>query len=96
LRHGTLIAAIVQGLPIITTRSSAPFPNDRLPRLISDENVILIPPNDPASLVAAVERLLAEPTLRHTLAAGSRDVARQFEWDAIARQTLKLYEEVTS
>jgi glycosyltransferase involved in cell wall biosynthesis len=95
LRHGTLIAAIVHGLPIVTTVSTALHPRDALPRLVSEQNVMLVPPNDPAALVAAIERLLAEPGLRQTLGDGARALAHYFQWEAISRETLKLYEAVT-
>jgi glycosyltransferase involved in cell wall biosynthesis len=94
LRHGTLIAAIVQGLPIITTHSSPPRPDDPLPRLVSERNVLLVPAGDAEALVAAVERLLADSTLRETLASGSRELAGHFRWESIARETMRLYETV--
>jgi glycosyltransferase involved in cell wall biosynthesis len=94
LRHGTLIAAIVHGLPIVTTTSIAPHPRDELPRLVSERNVMLVAPNDSASLVLAIERLLAEPKLRQTLGDGAQTLAPSFHWDAISRETLRLYEAV--
>jgi glycosyltransferase involved in cell wall biosynthesis len=94
LRHGTLIAAIVQGLPIITTHTSPPHPRDPLPRLVSERNVVLVPAGDTTALVGAVERLLADASLRDALAAASRDLAIHFQWDSIARDTLRLYESV--
>jgi glycogen synthase len=48
-----------------------------------------------ADLAAAINRLLADPALRHRMAkAGRRRVEREFAWPAIARQTAELYSEL--
>jgi glycosyltransferase involved in cell wall biosynthesis len=94
LRHGTLIAAVVQGLPIVTTCTTPPHPDDPLPRLVSDRHVLLVPAGDANALASAVERLLEDVSLRQTLAAGARELAAHFQWEAIARETLSLYESI--
>ncbi len=94
LRHGTLVAAIAQGLPIVTTRAARPSKGDPLPRLESGKNALLVAPNDSEALVTAIERLIAEPSLREGIAAGARDLAANFEWETIARDTLRLYQKL--
>jgi len=94
LRHGTLIAAVVHQLPIITTsRASAPT-NHAFPRFQTEENALLVPPGDPAALSRAIERAVADRVLRERLSRGAGELAAAFQWDAIASQTLQLYDEV--
>jgi len=56
-------------------------------------------PVDPAAfsaeLAVAINRLLANPALRHQFGqAGRRRVEQIFSWDAIARQTIDLYRSI--
>ena len=94
LRHGTLVAAIVKGLPIVTTATIQPGPWDPLPRLESGRNALLVQPGDAGGLVNAIERLLAEPSEREALANGARELSAEFHWDRIARDTLNLYHQI--
>ena len=91
-RHGTLVAAIVHGLPIVTT-APPPLPplHDGL-QLRSGENCYLAPPSNVAGLVAAVERVASSEALRSRLAAGARALGDLFCWDVIASQTLRMYQ----
>jgi glycosyltransferase involved in cell wall biosynthesis len=55
----------------------------------------LVPPGDPAALAAALRELLADPGARDELSERAADAAAgPFSWDAVARQTLGLYEEL--
>jgi glycosyltransferase involved in cell wall biosynthesis len=52
-----------QGVPVISTTVSA------IPELVEDGvNGLLVPPDDPAALAAAIERSLRDPDLRLELA----------------------------
>jgi glycosyltransferase involved in cell wall biosynthesis len=84
--HGTLHAALAHGLPIITTQPRTP-----LPELADGRNILLVPPEQPQALATAIRRLAANPELAHTLSSGARALARQFQWDRIATNTLALY-----
>ena len=54
---------------------------------------LLVPPRDPASLRAAVERLLEDEGLRRRLGAAARERARQaFSWEEATSATLAAYE----
>ena len=55
---------------------------------------LLIPPRDVDALVAAIERLRADPELRATLGAGARDAARAWTWSACADVMLEVYRSI--
>jgi glycosyltransferase involved in cell wall biosynthesis len=96
LRHGTLIAAITHGLPIVTTRSLHPAEHPNLPVLRDEVNVLVVPPGDAQALARAIDRLITEAALRDKLGNGSRALAGAFGWETIARRSLTLYREVSS
>lgn len=91
-RHGSLMAVLAHGRPLVTTN-----PRHRAssgPRLEDGENCLLAPPRDAPALADAIERLIASPDLRHSLAQGAARLAQSFTWEAIAAQTKELYQEV--
>ena len=54
-----------------------------------DQCAILVPPNDPAALAAAIQRALDDPALRHRLRAAARARAEHFAWPVRARRLLE-------
>lgn len=94
-RRGSLLAALAQGTPVVTTTprdgGEAAGP---LPALCDGENALLVPPDDAAALAAAVARAGDDPALRARLAAGARALAASFGWEAIAARHLALYDEL--
>ena len=89
LRRGTLMAALAHGSAIVTTT-----PRVALPELQHEENALLVPPDDPPALAAAIRRALTEPALRRKLQAGSLRASRLFTWDHIAAETARVFERV--
>ncbi len=87
--HGTFHAALAHGVPILTTRPRVP-----LPELVEGENIWLVLAEDPPALAAAIERLAGDADLRRRLGAGAEVLARQFRWETIAGETMKLYRAV--
>jgi starch synthase len=73
------------GLPVVASRVSA------IPEIVVDgETGLLVPPDDPPALRAALERALADPG---TLGAAGRERARaEFSVERMARRTAELYE----
>ena len=61
-----LAEALAHGLPIVSTQAGA------VPETVPAEAGLLVPPGDPVALRAALARLLDEPELRASLAAGAR------------------------
>jgi glycosyltransferase involved in cell wall biosynthesis len=56
-------------------------------------NALLVPPDDPAALAAAIEQLANDQALRMRFgAAGRRLVEKQFSSDRIGRETVALYD----
>lgn len=95
-RHGTLVAALAHGLPIITTigvsaRASAGIGP---PPLSHGQNCLLVPPGDAGKLAEAIEILGWDGDLRARLSQGSRTLAPHFEWGRIAELHLELYRDL--
>ncbi len=93
LRHGSLMAALAHGLPIVSTEVSSavrkveglfPLPRD-------GESARLVLPDDPARLAAAVTEVMGDGGLRERLAAAALALSCQFRWDTIAQHHLEAY-----
>lgn len=102
-RHGTLMAALAHGMPIVTTVASRQLPitnyqspssSAKLPKLVDGQNCLLVPPADPPALADAIHRAAASPDLRARIGAGARELAQHFTWDKIAQQHLELYQQI--
>jgi glycosyltransferase involved in cell wall biosynthesis len=78
--------------PVVSTRVAG------IPDIVRDgETGLLVPPRDPASLSAAVIRLLESPTLRARLGQAARThVETHFDGRAWARRLRELYEEAAA
>jgi D-inositol-3-phosphate glycosyltransferase len=59
------------------------------------QDVLLVPPRDPAALAAAVQALDGDDVERARLSAAAREAARLFSWDAIAERAIAIYERAT-
>ena len=83
-----LVEASSQRLVCVSTSISG------VPELISDgENGLLVPPDDPRALAAALERAIRDPALRKKLgAAAERKVRTSFDYHASVRQLTELFE----
>ena len=74
------------GLPQITTRESGDV-------VVDGETGILIPPNDPDALAAAILRLHGDRPLGAQLGAnGRRRVVENFTWDHFRQRLLRAYD----
>src|SRR6185436_9576389 len=82
-----LVEAMACGLPVVTTGVSG------IPELVSDgANGLLVPPDDPVAVAAALLRLHREPALAARLGAAARaTVAGRFDGDRLARQLADLF-----
>ncbi|MCW1970132.1 MAG: glycosyltransferase family 4 protein [Anaerolineae bacterium] len=85
-RRGTLMAALAHGCAIVSTQ-----PRVALPEVIDQQNMLLVPPDNPVALAAAIRRVLSDLALRHTLQSGSLALSQHFQWDNIAQKTLPCF-----
>lgn len=84
-----LVEAMARGCPVIASRAAS------LPEIVvPEETGLLVPPNDPPALAAALERLAADSALWRTLSAGARErVEARFTWEQVVDRCLAAYAE---
>ena len=82
-----LLEAMLAGLPVVASRVSA------IPEVVADgESGLLVPPDDPAALAAALERVLADSSLAQRLGEGGLARARsEFSVERMAGATADVY-----
>ncbi len=82
-----LLEACAVGLPIVTT--DMPGCRDVVQQ---NANGFVVPPRDDRALVAAIERLLANPRLRREMGAAASEFVREhFDLDTVAAAYMALY-----
>lgn len=83
----SILEAMAAGLPVVASNVGG------VPEVVVEgETGFLVPPGDPQSLAAAIERLLDDSALRHRLgAAGRIRVAEHFDLASAQRAHLDLY-----
>jgi glycosyltransferase involved in cell wall biosynthesis len=85
-----LLEAMAAGRAIVASRVSA------IPEVVAEgETALLVPPDDPGALAAAIVALLDDPARRQAMgAAGRARVRQEFAPDRLVRATLDLYRTV--
>ncbi len=86
LRHGTLHACLVHGKAIISTHPTIPTP-----QLRDHDNLLLISPDDPDALAAALHELHTDRELRALLGKRAATLAQEFSWKRIAGYTAEFF-----
>ncbi|MCI4332524.1 MAG: glycosyltransferase family 4 protein [Thermoplasmata archaeon] len=82
-----LMEAMAAGLPIVATRVGG------VPEVVTEgENALLCPPNDPASLAAALSRLGGDVPLQNRFRRSGRERAADFSWDRVIPLWVDLFE----
>ena len=79
------LEAMACGTPVIAARAGT------LPEVVGDDGV-LVDPDDPDALTAAIDHLAEDTALRSSLGAAGRARAATFSWDRTALDTLAVYE----
>ncbi|MBI3457612.1 MAG: glycosyltransferase family 4 protein [Candidatus Rokubacteria bacterium] len=82
-----VLEAMAVGTPVVASRVGA------IPEVAGDA-ALLVDASRPAEIAEAVEAMLGDAALRAELIARGRARARLFTWEAVARQTLAVYEAV--
>ncbi len=82
------LEAAASGLPVVASRVGG------LPEVVADgETGLLVEPDDPAALAAALSALIHNPERRRAMSAAARAHAvARYDWHACARAMERLYE----
>lgn len=83
------VEAMARGVPVLASRRSA------MPEVLGDA-ALLVDPFDVDEMAEGLGRLLTDEALRADLIARGRARARLYDWPAIARRTLRVYEEAVA
>jgi glycosyltransferase involved in cell wall biosynthesis len=74
----SVMEAMACGLCVVSTNV------DGIPYLLEHEqNALLVPPNNPEEMAAAVRRILTEPSLAEHISRNARQKAEQFDWSSV-------------
>lgn len=85
----SVLEAMACGLCVISTSVGG------IPYLLEDGvDALLVPPNDPAAMAAAVRRVLDDPELAARLSRNGRDKAASFDWSRVVPTWRALLHEV--
>jgi phosphatidylinositol alpha-mannosyltransferase len=101
-----LLEAMAAGTPIVASdlqafrlvigpsedRAGAGRPGSDRTGTDSGRAGLLFRNQDPHGLAGALDRVLADPALRHELAAASAEVVRPYDWGLVTAQILRVYE----
>ncbi len=82
-----ILEAWAAELPVLATAVGG------IPDVCTTENSLLVPPENPSALTGAMVRLMADQGLREHLGISGKELARaRFDWAAIGRTYIDLYE----
>jgi glycosyltransferase involved in cell wall biosynthesis len=87
-----LLEAMAAGLPVVATAAGG------TPDVVAEGRTgLLVPPRDPCALAEAIESLVRDPDLRHSMGrAGRERVAECFSVERMVERTQTLYETLLS
>jgi glycosyltransferase involved in cell wall biosynthesis len=83
-----LVEAMAAGVPIVASDV------DAIPEVVGDGPALLVPPDDPGAVAAAVNRVLADAGLAAAMGAAGRERATVFSWERSAGILDGVYDEV--
>jgi len=83
-----ILEAMACGVPVIASNSSS------IPE-IAGNAALLVDPNNPQEISAAIEKLMTDSTLADEMKENGKIQARKFSWKKMAHNYLKIYNEVS-
>ena len=83
------LEAMACGTAVVAANTSS------LPEVVGDAG-LLIDPTNISAIANAITRILKEPATRHDLSQKSLLRAKKFTWEHVARETLAVYEKISS
>jgi glycosyltransferase involved in cell wall biosynthesis len=81
------LEAMAHGTPVVTSNTSS------LPEVV-DQAAVLVNPENVFEIMRALHRVLLDQALREKLKQRGYEQAKRFSWEASARRTLTVYEQV--
>ena len=81
------MAAVVNGLPVLTTRGISTPPDYE-----DAYGVETVPASDAAAFASRLETLLGADELRAALAVKASSAGKRFSWSAVADQSIEVYQ----
>ncbi len=84
--RGSIMAAVVNGVPVLTTRGTSTPPNYEI-----EYGVETVAAGDAEAFASRLEALLTLPAERESLAAKARRAGGRFSWNSVADQTIEVY-----
>jgi len=85
----SLIESMAMERPVIATDHGGP------PEILSEGGGLLVPPDDPEALAAAIAHMAENDELRLAMGAAARDAAvRRFDIDSHVREVVRVYDEL--
>lgn len=83
-----VVEALHSGVPVVASRTGG------IPDAIVDgDNGLLVPPEDPVALAAAIDRILEDEHLARRLSAAAHRRAARYDWNVLAANVLDVYRE---
>jgi glycosyltransferase involved in cell wall biosynthesis len=82
-----ILEAMACGTPVVTSNTSS------MPE-VAGEAALLVDPTDVQAIAEAIEGLLRDESLRHSLGARGTEQANRFSWPKAAQETLATYQAV--
>ena len=83
------LESMAAGTPVVAGKCTA------IPEVVGDA-VILVPPDDPEQVAAAIQKLVMEQDLRAEYIARGYERVKGFGWEKTAKDTLAVYQETLS